>query len=292
MKTLRRIVKFFRKKEPNPVKGQEYFSSVAWFRDDIQDARKNNDWHRLWQYRFLFVAIAFRIIHFLYLYWTVLNEIESYLLVDMFDWIHLDKLANLVACGPLLLFAFLLHSFYFSNDMHYFFDWYKKIILEQKPVNYHWPLHYKKKDCSRLIRKMFMTLFKLCQLMIVTAGDIRNWHFLITILMLFYRFLYASDYGSLLEVYIGKVATLPVQSETTVPGDSVALVICVTGIQFDDRGPLFGILHHHCCGGDVHLENSAMADQPRRHLLSNLPSPYHRSTYAHLSEDFDLHLHH
>lgn len=129
-------------------------SEVIWFREDIHDARRKCD-KRLWQYEVMFVYLLALACYCCYLYWAELSEFDSYHRMAFFTWFYLSKPIYLVAASFVMLSASFIHCIYFSPDMDYFMNWQKKIIVQKKSIKYHWPYHYKRGNCSDLIRKSF-----------------------------------------------------------------------------------------------------------------------------------------
>lgn len=174
MKSFWNWIKFILVKEANPLKRSDYFGQLMSFREDIQVARRVKDWRRLCQYRCMFVLPILNIFYNLYLYSANLNEFDSHIQLDFFKWINSSELSSLVCCGFLLLSTYYLHLLYFSSDISYFMDWFKKIVVEGKRIKYHWPYHYKKKNCSDLIRKTFVRIFRCFQTATISTGNRAN----------------------------------------------------------------------------------------------------------------------
>lgn len=174
MKTFWRWMKFFLIQEPNLIKNYDYFCAVIFFRDDIKDAHRKQDWRRLCQYRAMFAIPLLGCIYILYLYRADLNEFDSYLLIDVLQWNHLTKLMYLCAFGFILLSGYLLNILYFSPDMDHFLEWQKRILVRGKPIRYHWPYHYKNQKCSDRIAKVFRLAIYGYQAGVALTGKFRD----------------------------------------------------------------------------------------------------------------------
>lgn len=170
MRTLLRWVKFIWIKESNPIKGREYFSTIQWFRADIRVAREEHDWRRLWQYRCIFLVPLFVFLLDSFRFWTKFDQFDSYLKMDIVSWADANKQIYLGLPGFALLNAYFLHVLYFSPDTDYYMHWQRRLILNQKSIRYHWPFHYKSRDCSYLIRKVFYSIVYFYQLGIFALG--------------------------------------------------------------------------------------------------------------------------
>lgn len=183
MATLWRWVKFFLITETTPIKTKVYFQQILWFRRDIEASRREQDWRRLLQYRFMFVLMGLFAVYCIYMYRTELNEFDSYILLDLHSWFRSGKLMYLAFLVIQLMAMYAFYLLYFTSNVGYFVDWLKKIVLETSSIQYHWPYHYKLKDCSRLIRETFVRIFQSLQLLIIITCKYA--HMLSSILIIF-----------------------------------------------------------------------------------------------------------
>lgn len=171
MKSLWQWAKFFLVDEANPIKTEVHLNKIFWFRDDIKDARRKQDWYRVWQYWFMIVQIGLFCGFCSHMYGARLSEFDSYIRMDVHSWLHSDKIVYHAGTLFSIFVAFTMYLLYFTTDVDHFANWLKKIVLENKPEGFHWPYHYKHKKCTPLIRTTFLRLLWSFQAVTVIAGE-------------------------------------------------------------------------------------------------------------------------
>lgn len=171
MKTLWRWVKFLLIKEPNPIKDQSYVLELGWFHQDVDDAVEQRDWNRLLQYGCVLLPITITIALYVFVYGPDQNEFDSIMRMDVFQWAHSDRLIYAVSGAHLLLAIYFFNLIYIWSKAKHYKDTFINLIVKEESISYHWPHHYKRQDCSTLIRKIFRHLFRCLQIIIISLGE-------------------------------------------------------------------------------------------------------------------------
>lgn len=158
---------------------------------NISDAKANSDWVLLYQYRFvssmscfclfyylfpsdrfILVILLYQFVHYCYLKYADLSELDSIIHCDSYRWVVIDKNAYLVAIAYLLLAGYFFYISYFSSKSEYFIKTRHFIYFQPEKIKYHWPYRYKQhKQCGHLLRDYhFYILNSFCRIFIVTIG--------------------------------------------------------------------------------------------------------------------------
>lgn len=157
--TMLKVAKFVRTKELRPYNVKRYFRELLEFRDDFGDARRSGDRNRLWQYYSVPLPMIFAFIFHQYLFKVKLNKFDSYMQMDCMGWINTSRSVYLVASGFHLLSIYYLYILYCSPEADCCVGWIREVVVNDQPVVYHWPYHYKHNSCSKLIQKKFSKIF-------------------------------------------------------------------------------------------------------------------------------------
>lgn len=178
MKTLGRWLKFLLLREANPIKGKRYLSQLFEIQDDIDDARQSGDWKRLSQYGCIFLIQIAALVHFIWLTQAgPMSELQSYIHANFVEWFHISKLFYVAIYTNILLTIYFLYLVYFSHGGRYVTNWQRKILLEKSEIQFDWPNHYRAKNCSVLIRKVFWVVLNASQSILFIFGKKCAFHF-------------------------------------------------------------------------------------------------------------------
>lgn len=170
MATLWKWLRFVLVEETKPIKTTDYFVQLGCLHDDIDSALEHKDRNRLLQYGVVLVPAIVTVAIYGFFYRSPLTHFEAIIWMDVFGWANSDSLMYVVVSIHILLGAYYLYLCYISKAAKHFRDTFQKVIVRAESIRFHWPYHYKNRDCSTLVRKIFVRVFQCLQTIITALG--------------------------------------------------------------------------------------------------------------------------